>query len=271
MLKLMLLLAAAIANPVEDAARQLEGAVYREVMQGDLRGAAAQYRSIAAQRGTPRPVAARALLQLGQCMEKWGRLGEAREAYNRLLREFSDQPEIASRARARLADATGWIPGPLNLAFEDGVPGKLPAAWFVPALPNEADNWAQLRTAGCRDPKGSCAVVMAPENAPAHVSNLMQSFSARAYRGRTVAFRAWVRVEARSPDDHAQMWLSVDRTNDRKGFFDNMSDRPMRSSTWVTGEIVTRVDDDATFIKFGIMSVGRGRVWVDHVSFETVP
>ncbi len=270
MLKLMLLLASAVATPVDDAARQLEAAVYREIAYGDLRGAAAQYRAIATQRGIPRPVAARALLQLGQCLEKWGRVGEAREAYNRLVREFGDQPEAASRARARLADATGAIPAPLNLDFQDGTPNKLPAAWFVPALPNDADNWAQLRKSGCRDPKGSCAVVMAPENAPVHVSNLMQSFSARAYRGRTVRFRAWVRVESTTGDDHAQLWLSVDRSNDRRGFFDNMSDRPIRAAGWVAHEIRTRVDEDATYIKFGIMSVGRGRVWVDSVSFETI-
>ena len=50
-----------------------------------------------------------------------------------------------------------------------------------------------------------------------------------------------------------------------------MSDRPMRSSQWTFGEIRGRIDSDATFIKFGVMSIGRGRVWVDHVSFEVVP
>ena len=199
-----------------------------------------------------------------------GRLSEARESYTRLLREYGDQSAMASLARVRLADADGSIPGPLNLKFDEGVLNKLPAAWFVPALPNDADNWAQLRASGCFDSKGSCAVVMAPANAPVHVSNLMQSFSARAYRGRTVRFRAWIRVEGSAPDDHAQMWLSVDRSNDQKGFFDNMSDRPIRSSSWVSSEIQTRIDDDATFIKFGVMSVGRGRVWVDDVSFETI-
>jgi hypothetical protein len=269
MLKFMVLYAMAAALP-EDAARQLESAVYREIVHGDLKAAASQYRAILNQSNVPRPVAARALYQLGQCLEKSGRLSEARDSYNRLLREYADQSATAALARVRLADADGSIPGPLNLKFDEGVPNKLPAAWFVPALPNDADNWAQLRSSGCFDSKGSCAVVMAPANAPVHVSNLMQSFSARAYRGRTVRFRAWVRVEGSAPDDHAQMWLSVDRSNDQKGFFDNMSDRPIRSSSWISSEIQTRIDDDATFIKFGIMSVGRGRVWVDDVSFETV-
>jgi hypothetical protein len=269
MLIFMVLYAMAAALP-DDAGRQLEAAVYREVVHGDLKAAATQYRAILSQSNAPRPIAARALYQLGQCLEKSGRPAEARDAYSRLVSEFGDQPSTVALARGRLADADGSIPGPLNLKFDEGVPNKLPAAWFVPALPNDADNWAQLRTSGCLDTKGSCAVVMAPANAPVHVSNLMQSFSAKAYRGRTVRFRAWVRVDAGLPEDHAQMWLSVDRSNDQKGFFDNMSDRPIRSSSWVSSEIQTRIDDDATFIKFGIMSVGRGRVWVDDVSFETL-
>ena len=50
-----------------------------------------------------------------------------------------------------------------------------------------------------------------------------------------------------------------------------MSDRSVRSSEWTLVEIRGRIDSDATFIKFGIMSVGRGRVWVERVSFEVVP
>lgn len=269
MLFVMVLYAMA-ATLSEDAARQLESAVYREVVHGDLQAAATQYRAILNLPKLPRPVAARALYQLGQCLEKSGRVAEARDTYGRLLREYSDQSGTASLARTRLSEANWSVPGPLNLKFDEGVPNQLPAAWFVPALPNDADNWAQLRTTGCLNAKSSCAVVMAPGNAPVRVSNLMQSFSAKAYRGRTVRFKAWVRVEASSPEDHAQMWLSVDRSNDQKGFFDNMSDRPIRSNTWISSEIQTRIDDDATFIKFGIMSVGRGRVWVDDVSFETV-
>ena len=64
--------------------------------------------------------------------------------------------------------------------------------------------------------------------------------------------------------------LSVDRANDRKGFFDNMSGRPIVTPEWTKCEIQTQVDRDATFIKFGIMTIGRGRVFVDNVSFETI-
>ena len=77
-------------------------AVYREIVHGDLKAAAAQYRAILGQSNVPRTVAARALYQLGQCLEKSGRLSEARESYTRLLREYGDQSAMASLARVRL-------------------------------------------------------------------------------------------------------------------------------------------------------------------------
>lgn len=256
--------AALVAATVE---QQIEQAVYREIVLGDLVGASAQYRRLLAASSLPRPVAARALFHLGHCLERTGRRNEARDAYLRITREYFDQADAAAKARAELAEMDYSIPGPLNLGFSQGEPGKLPQAWFVPALPKDADRWARLETKGCMG-KGSCAVVLVPENAPAQVGNLMQSFSAAAYRGKTVRLRAWLRLEPSGPDDRAQMWLSVDRADDSKGFFDNMSDRPVRSSEWTQCEIQARVEPAATFIKFGVMSIGRGRVWVDHVAFD---
>ena len=253
-----------------DVEVQLEAAIHREMVLGDLKGAMDQYRTILSRPQKSRPIAARASFQLGQCLEKLGRRGEARDTYNRLAKQYGDQPEIAALARARLAEWENSIPGPLNLKFEEGTPGKLPAAWFVPALPKDADHWAQMRRSGCMK-NSACAVVLVPENAPVHVGNLMQSFSATAYRGKTLRLTAWLRLQAVDPDDRAQMWLSVDRANDQKGFFDNMSDRPVRAVEWTECEIRTKVDADATFIKFGIMSIGRGRVWVDEVSLQVVP
>ncbi len=91
MLKLMMLSAMAAAILPDDAARQLESAVYREVVQGDLKGAIAQYRMLLGEASTARPVAARALYQLGLCLEKSGRPTEARDVWNRILRDFPAQ------------------------------------------------------------------------------------------------------------------------------------------------------------------------------------
>jgi len=262
-------LAAVCAAGGADVEMQLEAAIHREIVLGDLRGALDQYRAILALRDRSNPEAGRALLGMGRCFEKLGRRNEARAAYERIVNEFAGQPDLVGQARTQLAGWENPLPGPRNLQFEQGVAGKVPPGWFVPALPKDADLLAQFRRAGCRTGAG-CAVLLVPANTPTPYSNLMQSFSAATYAGKTVRLRAWIRVEASDPDDRAQMWLSVDRRNRQRGFFDNMADRPVRSAEWTQCEIVGPVDRDATFIDFGITSIGRGRVWVDNVSFEAI-
>jgi hypothetical protein len=99
----------------------------------------------------------------------------------------------------------------------------------------------------------------------------MQSFSAAAYRGKTVRLRAWLKVEASSPEDRGQLWLHVLRPNGKPGFLDNMDDRPVRPAEWTPCEIVAEIDSDAQFLDFGVTAIGRGRVWIDEVTFDIVP
>ena len=176
---------------------------------------------------------------------------------------------MVAQARAQLAGSVSLVPGPRNLKFEQGVPGKAPPGWIVVSLPKDADSMAQLRRTGCRSGAG-CAAIRVPPNALSPVASLMQSFSAAAYRGNTIRLRAWVRLESADSQDHAQMFLRVDRANRQTGFFDNMSDRPVRSAELTRCEIVCPVDRDATFVDFGFMSIGKGTVWVDEVSFDVL-
>jgi tetratricopeptide (TPR) repeat protein len=263
----MAALLAVAANWPASPEEQLEAAVYRETVKGDLQGAMEAYRAILALPAKPAAVAARALFQLGRCLEKTGDTTQARDIYQRIGTQFAGEKEVADQARARLTvdDQAGGLPR--NLRFEEGAVGKVPPGWFVPALPKDADYLAELRRAGCRSGIG-CVVVLVPANAPRPFGNIMQSFTAAAYRGKTVRLRAWLRLEAADPDDRAQMWLSVDRTHRKTGFFDNGDAQPVRSAAWTPREIVTTIDRDAQFIDFGFMSIGRGRVWVDDVSFE---
>jgi hypothetical protein len=243
-----------------DLEQRLEAAVHREVVLGDLAGAIAEYRNILAAGSKLRPIEARALFRTGLCLEKTGRAADAREVYERLVTEYAGH-ESAAQARVKLDNWRNVIIGPMNLKFEQGQPGKLPPAWFAPALPNEADQQAQLRKQGCMS--GGCAVVMAPENPLTQIGTLMQSFSAAAWRGKTVRVSAWMRLEPASVNDYGQIWIGVDRTP-------NVAAQPLRSETWTQNEIRIRIPADASFIKFGVSSVGKGKVWVDDVSFETV-
>lgn len=266
----VLVLAAAPLCGASDPEVDLEAAIHREIVLGDLKGAIDEYRAIVAGPVKSRAVAAKALFQLGQCEQNLGRRPEAYAAYARVVSQYGDQTATAAEARALLANWDAPLAGTRNLNFEQGMPGKAPPGWIVPSLPKDADYMAELRRAGCRSKIG-CAVLLVPANSPTLDASLMQSFSAAAYRGKTVRLRAWLRLEAFDPDARAQMLLSVDRVNRQTGFFDNMGDRPIRARDWTKYEIEGQVDRDATFINFGVIAFGLlTRVWVDDVSFEIV-
>ena len=74
----------------------LRTAIEKETVKGDLKGAIDQYKKLA--QGKDRVVAAKALVHLGRCYEKLGD-AEARNAYERVVREFGDQTEAAAEAR----------------------------------------------------------------------------------------------------------------------------------------------------------------------------
>jgi hypothetical protein len=182
--------------------------------------------------------------------------------------EYGDQAEIAAQARTKLAAWPETAPGPQNLGFEQGEPGTVPPGWFVPT-----PGWtSELSRGGCRSARG-CATLGAPVGPPTarfRFGNLMQTFSAAAYRGKTVRLHAWLRVDGDGPEDRTQMWLRVDRPNRQVGFFDNMQNRPVHSSKWTSCEIVGKVAPDADKLNFGVIVYGNGRAWIDDVTFEVV-
>jgi hypothetical protein len=273
---LALFCGAAVGAANRDADRQLEAAIHREIVVGDLAGAMQLYRGILNDPTAPRPIAAKALLQMGACLEKLSQSEEAYNKYQRLVSDYPDQITELTQARLRLA---AWS-SPRNLKFEEGIPGRVPPGWRVPALPEDSGRLAELRREGCRSHMG-CAVVIAAANVPRSEGTLMQKFRAAAYRGKTVRLRAWIKLERvfidgptlrlPMPEDRAQLWMKVVRANKRIGFSDNMDDRPVRSPEWTRCEIIGEIEEDAEFINFGVMSIGGGRVWIDEVSFEVVP
>src|SRR5579863_3344345 len=102
--KLTLALAAA-ALLLAQADTTLQKAIRKETIEGDLKGAIELYQKAIGQAGKDRTTAAQALLRLGDCYEKQGDK-QARQAYERLVKEFGDSKE-ASQARAKLASLGG--------------------------------------------------------------------------------------------------------------------------------------------------------------------
>jgi WD40 repeat protein len=90
------------APQIDPSEIQLQAAVNKATVEGDLKGAILDFQKILNTPGVSRPVAANALLHLGQCHEKLGS-AEARNSYERVLKDFADQSDVVRQARERLA------------------------------------------------------------------------------------------------------------------------------------------------------------------------
>ena len=96
------------AQKPQAAETLLQTAIKKEVVDGDLKGAIEQYKKVA-QSGN-RAVAAQALLHMAECYQKLGD-AESRKVYERILREFGDQPTVVATAKARLGGAATQAAG----------------------------------------------------------------------------------------------------------------------------------------------------------------
>jgi len=80
----------------------LPKAIQLEEVKGELEEAIKVYETIVKDFSDEREVAAKALLRMGQCYEKLGKQ-EAQNAYQRIINEFSDQKNVAEKAQTLLA------------------------------------------------------------------------------------------------------------------------------------------------------------------------
>jgi len=97
------------AQQADPAELLMQAARNKQVVEGRLDEAIKIYRDVLAQYEQNRPVAARALVALGQCYEKLGaaQTAEARKAYERIVQEYPEQKDLVAQARARLTALAG--------------------------------------------------------------------------------------------------------------------------------------------------------------------
>ncbi|MDQ3487557.1 MAG: hypothetical protein M3468_07465, partial [Acidobacteriota bacterium] len=95
------LVATVAAQSVPSPEAQLQAAIHRETVLGDLKGAIAEYRRVIAAAGANRQLAAQAMLRLASAYEKSGS-GDDQAIYGQIVNEYADQKQAASIARDRL-------------------------------------------------------------------------------------------------------------------------------------------------------------------------
>jgi len=161
----------------------------------------------------------------------------------------------------------GVSAGVVELGFETEPIGDEHSEWFA-----RGPGW----TASLTDKefvRGTRSMMLRRvETLEAPFGNVMRFLDAEPYRGTRVALRAAMRIE---PDANGagqgQMWMRVDRPEEKRGGFDNMADRPVTTSTWTNVSIALDVAPDATSIALGFMSIGGdATVFADAVEFSVL-
>jgi Tol biopolymer transport system component len=102
-----------IAQQNKQAEIDLQAAMRTETVNGDLRRAIDQYKKIS--QSKDRSIAAKALLRMADCYQKLGD-AESRKVYKEIVQKYSDQKEVVTIARGKLALTGG--------AGSSGTPSK---------------------------------------------------------------------------------------------------------------------------------------------------
>src|SRR5262245_59071086 len=176
----------------------------------------------------------------------------------RILNRMSREGLLAAGGLVALAllalacAATAAEQGPVNLDLEEGELGKVPDGWVQPKPSADAGYQVQLTDEQPSSGKRCARISRDVKEESAGSGNLTQSFDAAAYRGKRVRLRAAVRAEVSGFGNYAQLWLRVDRKDNRPGFSDDTGDRPV-AQEWRDHEILGEVAEDAVSISLGLM------------------
>lgn len=100
-------------------------------------------------------------------------------------------------------------------------------------------------------------------------ATIMQQFRAERFLGKRVRFSAF--VKALEVEGWAGLWLRLDGKFSVTLKLDNMQNRPIKGTiNWNLYSCVLDVPEETELINIGILLTGKGRVWLDDVSFQEV-
>ena len=104
---------------------------------------------------------------------------------------------------------------------------------------------------------------------PDEYATIMQQFRAERFFGKRVRFSAF--VKALEVEGWAGLWMRLDGKFSVTLKLDNMQNRSIKGSVnWNLYSCVLDVPQETELINIGILLNGKGRVWMDNVSFQEV-
>lgn len=99
---------------------------------------------------------------------------------------------------------------------------------------------------------------------------IMQTFNANKYLGKRLKLSGY--LKSQDIKGWAGLWMRVDGNTKGALSFDNMENRAVRGTTdWKKYDIVLDVPKESKAIAFGVLTSGKGKVWVKDISFQEVP
>jgi len=107
---LTLVLTASLASAQQSGYDLFQKALVKERAVGDVEEAIRLYQRVVKEFGSNRALAAKAQFRLGVLYDRLGRTAEAQRAFNAVVTQYADQPDLVRQARARLVVPTARTP-----------------------------------------------------------------------------------------------------------------------------------------------------------------
>lgn len=98
-------------------------------------------------------------------------------------------------------------------------------------------------------------------------SSWSHSISAKGYEGRRFKVQAQVKADVADDSAAARIWARIDKVQGA-GFFDNMWNKPIRSTQWKTYTIEGKIDSDAKQLVIGTLVTLNGKFYYDNFKVE---
>lgn len=99
-------------------------------------------------------------------------------------------------------------------------------------------------------------------------ATMMQGFQAKQYQGKRLKLSCFLKTEEVTK---AGAWMRVDSSSGDTLAFDNMQNRSISGSTeWNQYTIVLDVPIESAAIHFGVLLIGKGKVWADNFQLVVV-
>ena len=160
-----------------------------------------------------------------------------------------------------------------NMDFKNQMKNEIAAGWGRTG--NALDSYIFGVDKKINSEGSKSAFIVSVEDEIDGFSGLIQFSDATPFIGKKIKMTGYAKSE--NIEDWAGFWLRIDGKKKDDGErpemlgFDNMEDRPIKGNTdWTKYEIEMEVPKESVELFYGSILVGKGKIWIDNISFEEV-